>query len=178
MLYAFLTGPFYETICKRLTILLKEQSECSPNTSCDWLLKIAECERDIQSSGTFRKAVNLHINSAIIPLLSELLARLDRNGNLELAFFNVNARDHSLNNIWQDIFRNEELFTLSYKDTISPTTQLPRRRVPILSDGPGGKFFQIEFPFSFLIQEFMNKLWQNFMEIQGKPIPTIITNKY
>ena len=167
MLHVFLTGPSYETICKRLTILLKEQSECSPNTSCDdWLLKIAECERDIQSSGTFRKAVNLHINSAIIPLLSELLALLDRNGNLEL-----NARDHSLYNIWHDIFRNEELFTLSYKDTISPTTQLPRRRVPILSDGPGGKFFQVKFPFSFLIQEFMNKQWQNCMEIQGKLIP-------
>ena len=161
---------FYVTFCQRLAIILKEQSEYSLNTNCSWLLRIANCESDIQSSGTFRKAVSLGIDCAITPLLSELLAQLDRNGNLELALFDVDAEDHSLYNIWQDIFRNEELFTLSYKDTISPTTQLPRRRVPVLSDGPGGRFFQVKFPFSFLIQELMNNLWQNFIKIKGKLI--------
>ena len=56
--------------------------ESSMDSSCDWLLQTANCGEDIQSCGTFRKAVNLRINNTITPLLSELIACLDRNGNL------------------------------------------------------------------------------------------------
>ena len=153
------------TFCQRLTVLLKERSKYSSNTDQDWLLKLASCEIDIQSSATFRKVVNLHINSIVIPLVSELLAILDRNGNLSLASYNdAEPPNNCLYTIWQDIFRNEELFVLSYYDTISPTTKLPRRRVPVLSNGPGGMFFKANFPFSFLIQESTDNLWQKFVK--------------
>ena len=133
-------------------MLLKEQYESSVERSCDWLLQTANCGEDIQSSGTFRKAVNLRINNTIAPLLSELIACVDRNGNLELALCNEQVPECLLD-LWQDIFRDERLLVLQYRDTVSPHTLLPRRRVPVLSDGAGGKYFKAHFPFSWLINE-------------------------
>ena len=146
-------------------MLLKEQYESSLYISCDWLLQTANCGEDIQSSGTFRKAVNLRINNTIAPLLSELIACLDRNGNLELALCNEQVPECLLN-LWQDIFRDERLLVLQYRDIISPHNLLPRRRVPVLSDGAGGKYFESRFPFSFQIKAYMEDLWKKFATIK------------
>ena len=145
---------------------MKEQFESSNDLNTDWLLQTANCGEDIQSSGTFRKAINLRINNTITPLLAELIACLDRNGNLELALYNEKIPD-SLLNLWQDIFRDERLLVLQYKDIVSPHTLLPRRRVPMLSDGAGGQHFQSDFPFSSLIRGFVQDLWKQFSLRRG-----------
>ncbi|KAI6655769.1 E3 ubiquitin-protein ligase [Oopsacas minuta] len=155
------TGIFFKTLCQRLTILLRDQCE-SIDTNTDWLLQTANCGEDIQSSGTFRKAVNLRINNTITPLIAELIACLDRNGNLELALYNEEEPE-CLFNLWHDIFRDERLLVLQYKDTISPNTLQPRRRVPVLSDGAGGQYFECSFPFSFFIKDFVLDLWKQFI---------------
>ena len=134
--------------------------------NCDWLLHTANCGEDIQSSGTFRKAVNLRINNTITPLLSELIACLDRNGNLELALCNEEVPE-CLFNLWQDIFRDDRLFVLQYKDTVSPHTLLPRRRVPVLSDGAGGKYFKAHFPFSWLINQCASQVFSEIKNLSG-----------
>ena len=139
-------------MCTRLTNLLKEQYESSNEPNNDWLLQTANCGEDIQSSGTFRKAINLRINNTITPLLAELIACLDRNGNLELALYNEEIPE-CLFNLWQDIFRDERLLVLQYRDIVSPLTLLPRRRVPVLSDGAGGQYFKAHFPFSWMINQ-------------------------
>ena len=145
---------------------MKEQFESSNDLNNDWLLQTANCGEDIQSSGTFRKAINLRINNTITPLLAELIACLDRNGNLELALYNEELPE-CLFNLWQDIFRDERLLVLQYKDIISPLTLLPRRRVPVLSDGADGKYFPCSFPFSSLIREFVQDLWKQFTLRKG-----------
>ncbi|KAI6654220.1 hypothetical protein LOD99_11454, partial [Oopsacas minuta] len=61
-------------------------------------------------------------------------------------------------NLWYDIFRDERLLVLQYKDTISPNTLLPRRRVPLFSDGAGGEYFKAQFPFSWLISQLLSQL--------------------
>ena len=157
---------FVQTLCQRLTILLKDQYESSMDINCDWLLQTANCGEDIQSSGTFRKAVNLRINNTITPLLSELIACLDRNGNLELALCNEEVPE-CLFNLWQDIFRDDRLFVLQYKDTVSPHTLLPRRRVPVLSDGAGGKYFKAHFPFSWLINQCASQVFSEIKNLSG-----------
>ena len=134
--------------------------------NCDWLLQTANCGEDIQSSGTFREAVNLRINNTITPLLSELIACLDRNGNLELALCNEEVPE-CLFNLWQDIFRDDRLFVLQYKDTVSPHTLLPRRRVPVLSDGAGGKYFKARFPFSWLINQCASQVLSEIKNFSG-----------
>ncbi|KAI6647050.1 E3 ubiquitin-protein ligase [Oopsacas minuta] len=148
---------FIKTLCQRLTNLLRDQSNSSIDTNTNWLQQTANCVEDIQSSGTFRKAVNLRINSAITPLIAELIACIDRNGNLELALYNEKVPE-CLFNLWYDIFRDERLLMLQYKDTISPNTLLPRRRVPVLSDGGGGEYFKAQFPFSWLINQRLAQL--------------------
>ena len=155
---------FVKILCNRISVLLKDKYESSMDINCDWLLHTANCGEDIQSSGTFRKAVNLRINSTITPLLSELIACLDRNGNLELALCNEEVPE-CLFNLWQDIFRDDRLFVLQYKDTVSPHTLLPRRRVPVLSDGAGGKYFKAHFPFSWLINQCASQVLSNIRSL-------------
>ncbi|KAI6656630.1 E3 ubiquitin-protein ligase [Oopsacas minuta] len=171
--------PFLNTIkerlknCIQLTVSRLEDDHCSDDRIIDriqhldlllttnkysyWLLQTANCVEDIQSSGTFRKAVNLRINSTITPLVAELIACIDRNGNLELALYNEEVPE-CLFNLWHDIFRDERLLVLQYKDTISPNTLLPRRKVPVLSDGAGGQYFKAHFPFSWFINQCLSQL--------------------
>ncbi|KAI6647030.1 E3 ubiquitin-protein ligase [Oopsacas minuta] len=153
----YYVNDFIKTLSQRLTNLLREQANSSIDTNTDWLLQTANCGEDIRSSGTFRKAVNLHINSTITPLIAELIACIDRNGNLELALYNEEVPE-CMFNLWHDIFRDERLLVLQYKDTISPNTLLPRRRVPVLSDGAGGEYFKAHFPFSWLINQFTSQM--------------------
>ena len=132
----------------------------------DWLLHTANCGEVLHSSGTFHKAVDLHIDSIITPLLSELIASVDRNGNLELALYKDNL-PQCLFKLWQDIFKEEFLQVLQYKDSISSDTLLPRRKVPIINDGVGGIFFKANFPFSWLIQETTSKLMYEIKNLTG-----------
>ena len=153
-------------MCTRLTDLLKEQYESSNDLNNDWLLQTANCGEDIQSSGTFRKAINLRINNTVTPLLAELIACLDRNGNIELALYNEELPE-CLFNLWQDIFRDERLLVLQYKDIISPHTLLPRRRVPVLSDGTDEKYFKAHFPFSWMINQFTSQILSETKNLPG-----------
>ena len=162
----FFIAKFFSTLCTRLTNLLREQYESSNTLNTDWLLRTANCGEDIQSSGTFRKAINLRINNTITPLLAELIACLDRNGNLELALYNESI-PKCLFNLWQDIFRDERLLVLQYKDIVSPHTLLPRRRVPVLSDGAGGRYFKAHFPFSWMINQFTSQILSEFKNFPG-----------
>ncbi|KAI6652351.1 E3 ubiquitin-protein ligase [Oopsacas minuta] len=143
---------FVTILCQRLTNLLKERHDSTYETNIDWLRQTANCGEDIQSSGTFRKAVNLRINNAIIPLLAELIAVMDRNGNLELALNNQDV-PVSLVNLWYDIFRDDLLLVLKYKDIMSLNTLQPRIRVPVLNDGASGNYFTAHFPFSWLVNQ-------------------------
>ena len=147
---------FVNLLCERLRDLLQEQHD-SYETEYDWLHQTANCGGDIQSSGTFHKAVNLKINKAITPLLAELLALLDRNGNLELALSNE-AVPTCLVDLWHEIFRDPLLLVLKYKDILSPTTMCPRVRVPVLNDGAGSRYFKAHFPFSWLINQISSQL--------------------
>ena len=162
ILYTTLTefnlDDFFQSLCRKLKGLLKSSITSSSDMSPDWIQHIANCRDNLQSSGTFRKAVNLYINSVVTPILSELIAYMDRNGNLELL---NNEKDEFFTQIWQDLFLNEEIFVTHYGSTL-----LPRRRVPVISDGLGGRFFQVKFPFSFLIQDDTEKLWSKFI-IEG-----------
>ena len=153
----------------RVRDLLKEQHDSSFEDGLDWIHQTANCGEGIQSSGTFRKAVSLRINNAITPLLSELLALLDRNSNLELAL-SEKGLPANLVDLWHSIFRDPEVLVLKYRDVVSPSTMCPRVRVPVLNDGAGGKYFKAHFPFSWLINQCCSQLFaeMNSARLQGE----------
>ena len=167
IILCYFLDTFTELLCQRLAKLLKEQhdSTIDPDTDqTEWLQDTAHCIEFILLSGTFRKAVNLRINNTVIPLLAELIACLDRNGNLELALHN-NSVPECLSNLWHDISKDETLIVLHYQDTISPNTPQQRRRVPVLSDGVGGQYFKVHFPFSWIIYKISDQLVADNTEI-------------
>ena len=118
----------------------------------DWLQETAHCTESIQTSGTFLKAVTHRINNIIAPLLAELIASVDRNGNLMLFLVN-DKTTKCLSDLWFEIFQDERVFVLRYEDTVSPETLSPRARVPVLNNGAGGKYFKASFPFSWIIDQ-------------------------
>ena len=146
---------FFQSLYHKLKEQLKSSITSRFDSNPDWIQLIANCRDNLQSSGTFRKAVNLYINEVVTPILSELIAYMDRNGNLDL--FN-DEKDEYLTKIWRDLFVDEDIFVTHFGSIL-----LPRRRVPVISDGLGGKFFQVKFPFSFFIQEDTTNLWNKFI---------------
>ena len=128
-----------------------QQDEYSGDANSDWLQETAHCAESIQTCGTFLKAVTLHINNIIAPLLAELIAIIDRNGNLVLSL--LSDETPCLSNLWLEILKDERVLVLQYKDMISPQTLSPRMRVPVLNDGVGGKYFKASFPFSWIIDQ-------------------------
>ena len=153
-------------LCQRVTLLLKEQHETS-ESNYHWIFQIANRIEDIQSCGTFRKAINFQINDTITPLLSELIALLDRNANLELTTY-YDSIPKCYYDLWYHILLDVQLCVLRYKDMVSSTTWLPRTSVPVLSDGAGGKFFKANFPFSWLVQEVTSSIHVQAKQSKGK----------
>ena len=170
ILCLFLLDDIIQLLCQRITLLLKEHYEAS-DTNHHWILQIANRTEVIQSCGTFRKAINLHINNTITPLLSELIALLDRNANLELAIY-FESIPECFYELWYQILLDEKLCVLRYNDMVSSTTLLPRTRVPVLSDGAGGKFFKANFPFSWLVQEVTSSIHVQEKFLKGKNVTT------
>ena len=146
--------------------LLREQYENSSDRDCGWLQKIANCQDVIKSSGTFRKAVNLSISKIITPLFSELIALLDRDGNLMLG---IRTKDipNCITNLWHAIFNDESLLVLNYKDIVSLETMLPHTRVAVLNNGVCGNFFQASFPFSWIINQMTSDLFKETTQMNG-----------
>ena len=56
---------------------------------------------------------------------------------------------------------------LQYKDIVSPHTLLPRRRVPVLSDGAGGQYFKAHFPFSSMIYQLTSQILSESKNLPG-----------
>ena len=129
-----------------------QQNEATSDVNSDWLQETAHCDESIQTSGTFLKAVTLRINKTLTPLLAELIASLDRNGNLMLSLLN-DETPKCLSDLWLEILQDERVFVLQYEDTVSPETLTPRMKVPMLNDGAGGKYFKASFPFSWIIDQ-------------------------
>ena len=128
----------------------RDKTFCDVNS--DLLQETAHCAESIQTSGTFLKAVTLRINKTVTPLLAELIASLDRNGNLMLSLLN-DETPKCLSDLWLEILQDERVFVLQYEDTVSPETLTPRMKVPMLNDGAGGKYFKASFPFSWIIDQ-------------------------
>ena len=125
-----------------------------PIYSKDWSRSAAFKEHLIQSAGTFRKALSKEIDIAIIPLVAETLAYLDRNGNIDLVFSDDKP---ALKDLWKCIFIDNYLL-FNHSQAINPVISGDKIKVQVISDGWNGNFFQSGFPFSWIIVRSINEL--------------------
>lgn len=151
-------------LAERLCQLLQQKDQRTRNEGNEWLESEA-LSATVQETGTFRKALWRRFQSVVAPILSEVIAYVDRDGNLELA-----ASDDSwVVSLWLKIFQDSFLTDLHYTDFIlQEDASVVRSKVPVLKSGYRSHSFQCSFPFSWILKERMDELHRDARSVAGE----------
>ena len=152
-------------LAERLCQLLQQKDQRTRNEGNEWLESEALSGK-LQETGTFKKALWRRFLSVVAPVLAEVIAYVDRDGNLELAA----SEDSWVANLWLKIFRDTSLTYLDYTDFIfqEGDALVVRSKVPVLNSGYRSHSFQSSFPFSWLLKERMDELHRDARSVAGE----------
>ncbi len=100
----------------------------------------------------------------MIPILSEVIAFVDHDSNLEL----VTDEDNWLSHLWIQLFQSHSMVELHYDGFLSLESGIIRERVPVITSGRERQVFDLQFPFSWLIKEKFDGMWKEACSISGK----------
>ena len=155
---------FATVLSRRIHKLLEEKDERAGTKASDWLRSEALSGTGIQENGTFRKALWQRIYSSVIPILSEVIALVDRDSNLEL----VTGEGTWLSRLWISLFQSQDIVELQYDSFLSLESGIIRERVPVMTSACERQNFDLQFPFSWLIKERIDAMWKEACSIAGK----------
>ena len=152
-------------LAERVYQLLQERDLRAPNEGNEWL-ETEALSATTKETGTFKKALWRRFQSVVAPFLAELIAYVDRDGNLELAA----SEDDWIVNLWLKVLRNNSFIELEYDDFLVQKEDGPvlRRKVPVQKSGYRSHSFQCKLPFSWLLKERMDELHRDARNIAGK----------
>jgi len=152
-------------LAQRLHQLLQEKDQRTPNQGNEWLQTEA-LHRTVNETGTFKKALWRRFQSVVAPILAEVIAYVDRDGNLEMAA----SGDTWVFNLWLKIFGDSFLSKLSFESFMSQEgdIEVVRSKVPVSKSGNGLHSFQNKFPFSWLLKERIDELYREARSIAGE----------
>lgn len=145
------------------TFYLLEERESTAYNAHGWLHSEALSGTGVQEWGTFRKALWKRIYSAVVPILAEIIAFADRDGNLDL----MKGGNIWVSTLWLKIMIDPKISELSYSKMISPVTNSVRERVQVIGSGAGGHSFQCLFPFSFIVKQRIDKMLKDAFSVTG-----------
>ena len=151
-------------MARRIHKLLQEKDERAGIKASDWLRSEALSGTGIQENGTFRKALWQRVYSSVIPILSEVIAFVDRDSNLEL----VTDEGNWLSRLWIQLFQSHSMVEFHYEAFLSLENGIIRERVPVITAGRERQVFELQFPFSWLIKETFDGMWRDACSIAGK----------
>ena len=150
-------------LAERLCCLLQERDQRTTNEGNEWLQTEA-LSRTVHETGTFKKALWRRFQSVVAPILAEVIAYVDRDGNLELAA----SEDTWVFNLWLKVFRESSLSELSYASFQEGDDPVVRNKVPIAKSGYRSHAFQCRFPFSWLLKDRIDELHREARSIAGE----------
>ena len=160
----FLDLSFATILARRIHKLLQEKDERAGTKANDWLRSEALSGTGIQENGTFRKALWQRVYSSVIPILSEVIAFVDRDSNLDLVMDGGNW----LSSLWLDFFQCDKMVKLDYDGFLSLESGIIRERVPVVTSGRETQSFELQFPFSWIIKERIDAMWREASSIAGE----------
>ena len=111
----------------------------------------------------YRKALWQRVYSAVIPILSEVIAYVDRDGNLELACNDLNW----ISRFWLAVLQSVSVTVMHYDWFLSPKEKVIRERVQMTTSGYARHSFQCQFPFSWIVKERIDSIWRDASNISG-----------
>ena len=151
---------FHGILVRHIHRLLKERDQVREDER-NWILNEALSARKLQNGGTFQKVLARKLDEVLVPILSEIIAHLDRNYNLN--HLNTKDKTSPLYQFWLAMFRHQQL---CYEDMVSQGMQ-HRELVP----GVGGKMaeedFHCQLPFSWLVKEAVDSQWHSAKSTAG-----------
>ncbi|CAH3163087.1 unnamed protein product, partial [Porites evermanni] len=155
-------GSFEAVLAERVYQLLQERDQRAPNKGNDWLENEA-LSTTTKETGTFKKALWRRFQSVVAPFLAELIAYVDRDGNLDLAA----SEDGWIVNLWLKVLRDSSFTYLEYNDFLvqKGDALVLRRKVPVQKSGYRSHSFQCKLPFSWLLKECMDELLRDARSI-------------
>ena len=126
----------------------------------EWITKEAMNAKKLQHGGTFRNVLTRKVDEVVVPLFAEIIARIDRNYNLNLIY--PMSQNSPLSLFWMNVFRNVAVMDFDYNEMITTRPQVP---------GVGGRKadvdFKCELPFSWLILDAVKGQWDNAKSSTG-----------
>ncbi|XP_068694638.1 E3 ubiquitin-protein ligase rnf213-alpha-like [Montipora foliosa] len=152
---------FATILARRIHKLLQEKDDRAGSNASDWLRSEALSGIGIQENGTFRKALWQRVYSSVIPILSEIIAFVDRDSNLELLM----GEGDWLSHLWIAFFQDQALVELHYDNFLSLESNIIRERVPVTTAGRERYMFDVQFPFSWLVKERIDNMWREAASI-------------
>ena len=152
-------------LAKRLHDLLKMKDQRAPEEGKGWLEDVAKA-CTVNENGTFKKALWRRFQYVVAPILAEVIAYVDRDGNLELAA----SKDPWLSNLWLNVFEDSSFATINYGMfmTREEDVDVVRSKVPVLKSGYRGHVFQCRFPFSWMLKERIDELYRVARSVAGE----------
>lgn len=154
-------------LAERLYVLLQEKDQRARNEGKEWLQHEAmSCT--LKETGTFKKALWRRFQSVVAPILAEVIAYVDRDGNLDLAA----SEDRWVSNLWLNVFQDDSFTDLNYGMFMSreEDVDVVRSKVPVSKSGYRSHAFQCRFPFSWLLKERIDELYREARSIAGEVI--------
>ena len=153
-------------MARRIHKLLQEKDERAGTKANDWLRSEALSGTGIQENGTFRKALWQRVYSSVIPILSEVIAFVDCDSNLELVMDGGNW----LSSLWLEFFQCDKMVKLHYDGFLSLESGIIRERVPVVTSGRETQSLELQFPFSWIIKERIDAMWREASSIAGEAL--------
>ena len=142
---------FYGILVGHIYRLLKEREElyCDSNWVCQEAMK----RTSLRNGGTFKNALVRRLDDVVVPIFTEVIAFIDCNYNLN--FLQPVNSSAPLSHLWLKIFCCPAMeHKLSY--------QRMKIRQKVLIDE-----FEGQFPFSWLVKEAIDNLWEEAKAIAG-----------
>ena len=151
-------------LAKRLHDLLKVKDQRAPEKGKRWLEDVAKA-CTVNENGAFKKAL-WRLFQYQSPILAEVIAYVDRDGNLELAV----SKDPWISNLWLNVLEDNSFATINYGMfmTGEEDVNVVRSKVPVLKSGYRGHVFQCRFPFSWILKERIDELYREAKSIAGE----------
>ena len=152
-------------LAKRLHDLLKVKDQRAPEKGKRWLEDVAKA-CTVNENGAFKKALWRLFQYVVAPILAEVIAYVDRDGNLELAV----SKDPWISNLWLNVLEDNSFATINYGMfmTGEEDVNVVRSKVPVLKSGYRGHVFQCRFPFSWILKERIDELYREAKSIAGE----------
>ncbi|XP_068134510.1 E3 ubiquitin-protein ligase RNF213-like [Hyperolius riggenbachi] len=152
-------GCFLKMLKLRLHNMLLVQERGMYNAA-EWVVHEAANQDALQEAGTFRQTLWKRVQTAVTPLMSQILSVVDRNANLDLLV--DPEADDFVKSLWMYMFQYENLLQISDDRSSQSDTILVRNHMNISTFGEN------RLPFSWRIKDYLEEIWTQAQHIESR----------